>query len=105
MMEYKYINDTEAALKKIKAECRIKKCKPSFNVMVGQYNHEMMEGTIKQVEYILHHHNKTVKRYRGYDFIKKADSCVEIIVFHHGAVWVRVDLNTTNTLTGEDEEE
>ena len=30
-MEYKYINDTEAALKKIKAECKIKKCKPSFN--------------------------------------------------------------------------
>ena len=92
MMEYKYVNDTEAALKKIKAECRIKK-----------YNHEMMEGTIKQVEYILHHHNETVKRYRGYDFIKNADSCVEITVFHHGGVWVRVDLNTTRA--EEDEEE
>jgi hypothetical protein len=103
MMEYKYVNDTEAALKKIKAECRIKKCKPSFNVMVGQHNHEMMEGTIKQVEYILHHHNETVKRYRGYDFIKNADSCVEITVFHHGGVWVRVDLNTTRA--EEDEEE
>ena len=51
MMEYKYVNDTEAALKRIKAECRMKKCKPSFKAKTARYDDEMMEGTIKQVSF------------------------------------------------------
>lgn len=102
-MEYKYTNDTEAALKRIKAECRIKKCKPSFKVSVGDYNDEMMEGTIKQVEYILHHHNETVKRYRGYGAFEKVEGSVELTVFPHGGVWMYLHLNTTRV--AEDEEE
>ena len=54
MIEYKYVNDTEAALKRIKATCKMKKCKPKFQVRIGQsHHHRLMEGTIKQVEFIL----------------------------------------------------
>lgn len=103
MNTYKYTNDTEAALKRIKTECRIKKSKPSFKVSVGNYNDEMMEGTMKQVEFILHQHNKTVERYKNYSAFESAEGEVEVTVFTHGGVWIHLNINTTRI--AEDEEE
>ena len=103
MMEYKYVNDTEAALKRIKAECRMKKCKPSFKAKTARYDDEMMEGTIKQVEFLLHHHEQSLERYRNYSCIAKADSEIEVTVFEYGGVWVYMDIKTTRK--EEDEEE
>ena len=104
-MEYKYINDTEAALKRIKAECKMNKSKPKFQVRIGQsHQYSMVEGTIKQVEFILHNLDKETSSMREYSWIEKADSEVEVTVFRHGDVWVYVDIETER-IEEEDEEE
>lgn len=103
MNTYKYTNDTEAALKRIKAECRIKKCKPHFKVLVGGHSDVMAEGTMKQVEYILHHHNETIERFNNYEWVESVEGEVEVTVFKHGDVWVYLHVNTVRV--AEDEEE
>ena len=94
-MEYKYVNDTEAALKRIKATCKMKKCKPKFQVRIGQsHHHRLMEGTIKQVEFILNNLNEETKLFNEYAWVQKADSEVEVTVFDFslGSVLVHVDI-------------
>ena len=105
MIEYKYVNDTEAALKRIKAECRMNKSKPKFQVRTGgSHNHSMVEGTIKQVEFILHHLNEETSTINNYDWVEKADSKVEVTVFDlSGDVWMYVDIEIERK--DEDEEE
>ena len=106
-MEYKYVNDTEAALKRIKAECKRNKSKPKFQVRIGQsHHHRLVEGTIKQVEFILHHLNEETKTYNEYAWVQKADSEVEVTVFDFSlsSVLVHVDINVERK-EDEDEEE
>tara|TARA_R100000655_G_C2929344_1_gene183756 strand:+ start:160 stop:477 length:318 start_codon:yes stop_codon:yes gene_type:complete len=105
MMEYKYVNDTEAALKRIKAECKMNKSKPKFQVRIGQsHHHRMVEGTMKQIDFILHHLNEETKMFNEYAWVEKADSEVEVCVFKHGDVWMYVDINVERK-EDEDEEE
>tara|TARA_Y100000356_G_scaffold79782_1_gene66077 strand:+ start:1021 stop:1341 length:321 start_codon:yes stop_codon:yes gene_type:complete len=106
MMEYKYVNDTEAALKRIKAECKMNKSKPKFQVRIGQsHHHRLMEGTIKQVEFILNNLKAETKLFNEYAWVEKADSEVEVTVFgQYTGVLVCVDINVERK-EDEDEEE
>tara|TARA_R100000152_G_C6634233_1_gene80855 strand:- start:187 stop:510 length:324 start_codon:yes stop_codon:yes gene_type:complete len=105
MIEYKYVNDTEAALKRIKAECKMHNTKPRFQVRVAQsHHHEMIEGTMKQVEFILHHLEEQTKTYNEYAWVEKADSKVEVTVFEHSGVWIFVDV-IVERIRDEDEDE
>lgn len=105
-MEYKYVNDTEAALKRIKAECKMNKSKPKFQVRIGQsHHHRLMEGTIKQVEFILNNLKAETKLFNEYAWVEKADSEVEVTVFgEYTGVLVCVDINVERK-EDEDEEE
>tara|TARA_R100000329_G_scaffold79780_1_gene68321 strand:- start:2725 stop:3042 length:318 start_codon:yes stop_codon:yes gene_type:complete len=105
-MEYKYVNDTEAALKRIKAECKMNKSKPKFQVRIGQsHHHRLMEGTIKQVEFILNNLKAETKLFNEYAWVEKADSEVEVTVFgQYTGVLVCVDINVERK-EDEDEEE
>ena len=105
-MEYKYVNDTEAALKRIKAECKMNKSKPKFQVRIGQsHHHRLVEGTIKQVEFILNNLKAETKLFNEYAWVEKADSEVEVTVFgEYTGVLVCVDINVERK-EDEDEEE
>lgn len=105
-MEYKYVNDTEAALKRIKAECKMNKSKPKFQVRIGQsHHHRLMEGTMKQVEFILNNLEAETKLFNEYPWVLKADSEVEVTVFgEYTGVLVYVDINVERK-EDEDEEE
>ena len=100
---YKYVNDTEAALKRIKAECRINKVKPTFSAKIGNFDSCEIEGTIKQVAAILNELEKDANRMIEYDWVISHDFTVEVTV--HSNWRVRMRMSTETESNHKDEEE
>tara|TARA_R100000008_G_scaffold42590_1_gene24586 strand:- start:140 stop:457 length:318 start_codon:yes stop_codon:yes gene_type:complete len=100
---YKYVNDTEAALKRIKAECRINKVKPAFDARMGMWDYCEIEGTVKQVETILNELEKDATRMKGYDWVISHDFTVEVTVHPNWRVRVRISRKTESNHADEEE--